>query len=99
MKQNSIKIFKIRIYFSKKFDDKQMEILMSKGKNKFSPLWLSLACNELRIFGEFTTVTKMIEDLPEDLDGLVSSIIKRIDSEASNNSIREVFRLVLILII
>jgi len=72
---------------------------VSKGNDRFSPLWLSLACNELRIFGEFTTVTKHIEDMPEDFDGLVSNIIKRIDSEASNSSIREVFDQILVSIL
>jgi hypothetical protein len=57
----------------------------------FSPLWLTLACNELKVFGEFTTVTLKIEMLSPELDGLILNIIKRIDSDISNDLIRELF--------
>lgn len=68
-----------------------MEMLLSKSKDNYSPLWLILACNELRIFGEFTTVTKKIEQLPENLNDLISMIITRIDFEFANSSIKDVF--------
>lgn len=64
---------------------------MNKTKDNFLPLWLSLACNELRIFGEFTTISQKIEQLPVDLNDLISQIISRINSEFSNNSIKDVF--------
>ena len=67
-----------------------METFLSKSKENFSPLWLNFACNELRIFGEFTTITQKIEQLPEDLSDLISSIMKRIDSEFPSNTISEV---------
>ncbi len=70
----------------------QMNVWMSKSNSnkKFSPLWLKFACNELRIFGEYTTVTKKIEELSLDMDILVTDIIKRIDFEFQNKSIKEV---------
>jgi hypothetical protein len=78
--------------YNKKFDSNQMNVWMSKSNSnkKFSPLWLKFACNELRIFGEYTTVTKKIEELSLDMDILVTDIIKRIDFEFQNKSIKEV---------
>ena len=40
--------------------------------------------------GEFTTVTKKIEKLPANFDGLVKEIIKRINSDYKENVIKEV---------
>ena len=59
-----------------------------KGSSKL-PLWLSFACNELRVFGEFTTVTKKIQEFPEEFDNLIAHVIQRINSEIKNNLVDE----------
>jgi hypothetical protein len=59
-----------------------------KGSSKL-PLWLSFACNELRVFGEFTTVTKKIQEFPEEFDNLIAHVIERLNSEIKNNLVDE----------
>ena len=45
--------------------------------------------------GEFTTVTKKIQQLPADYDGLVKEIIKRLNSDYNDNVIKEVLSIFL----
>ena len=78
------------VFVVQKLDDKQMALMLTKFENKTPPLWLKFACNELRIFGEFTTLTNLIRDLPNDLTGLITNIIKRIDGEFKGEIVRKV---------
>ena len=43
-----------------------MTKLLSK-KGSSNPLWLSIACEELRIFGVFDKVTEKIDNLADDV--------------------------------
>ena len=75
----------------KKLDENQMNLLLSKFEsNQMPPLWLNFACNELRIFGEFTMVTKLIGELPSDLKGLLKKVINRINGEFKKDIIYKV---------
>ena len=71
-----------------------MSLILNKQDLSFSPLWLSLACNELKVFGEFTTVSMKIEKFPNDIDGLILNIIKRIDLEFPNDLANEILCLI-----
>ena len=42
---------------------------------------LSLACEELRIYGHFSKLTEKIEELPDDLVDLQCDILKRLEEE------------------
>ena len=55
------------------FDYFQMNILVNKS-DAGRPLWLTIACEELRVFGEFRKLTKVIQDLPQDLIGLLEMV-------------------------
>jgi hypothetical protein len=46
-----------------------------------SPLWLRLACEELRVFGVFETVTQRIRHLSPSVSGLLSEVLERVRSE------------------
>ena len=50
-----------------------MNILVNKS-DAGRPLWLTIACEELRVFGEFRKLTKVIQDLPQDLIGLLEMV-------------------------
>ena len=52
--------------YNKRLDDEQLEKLISKGGSS-NPLWLTLACEELRVFGKFETLYEKIDTLPDDL--------------------------------
>lgn len=52
--------------YNKKLDQHQMVSLLSK-KSSENPLWLSIACEELRVFGLFDKVTDKINSLDDGL--------------------------------
>ena len=52
--------------YNKRLDDQQMKMLLEK-QGSANPLWLTLACEELRVFGIFETLLDKINSLPDDL--------------------------------
>ena len=52
--------------YNKRLDDNQLDTLVSK-QGSSNPLWLTLACEELRVFGQFEELIDKIENLPDDL--------------------------------
>ena len=60
------------------------------NNNSLSPLWLSYVCNEMRIFGEFTTINKKIENFPIDFTELIKQIIYRINTDFRDNIVLDV---------
>ena len=73
--------------YNKRLDDKQMALVLAKPEAARTPLWLSFASNEMRVFGEFSTITKRIGDMPADLGQLIASIIMRINRDFDNDII------------
>ncbi|XP_072019125.1 telomerase protein component 1-like [Amphiura filiformis] len=66
--------------FNKTLDPGQLKMLTeAEGAN--NPLWLSMACEELRVFGIFEKVTEYISGLPETLEGLLAAILARLIRE------------------
>ncbi|XP_014677971.1 PREDICTED: uncharacterized protein LOC106817788 [Priapulus caudatus] len=60
------------------------------------PLWLAHACEELRVFGEFTTVTARIETLPESKEGLLGKILDRLLKEDATGYLKKAVCLIAI---
>ena len=58
--------------FGKLLDTKQMNALMNKESSK-NPLWLSIAVEELRVYGDFRKVQQKIESLA---DGLLELVLR-----------------------
>ena len=52
--------------YNKRLDSDQMNELVTKDGSS-NPLWLTLACEELRVFGDFQQLLGKIESLPDDL--------------------------------
>ena len=52
--------------YNKRLDDQQMTALLQK-EGSSNPLWLTLACEELRVFGKFEMLLEKIHSLPDDL--------------------------------
>ena len=55
------------------------------------PLWLAVACHELRLFGDISMVTSKIESLPPSLDGLLADVIDRLVTDDDTGSMRKVY--------
>ncbi|XP_071506888.1 telomerase protein component 1-like [Diadema antillarum] len=66
--------------YNKKLDSRQLDLL-TRSNGAENALWLALACEELRIFGKFETLTDRIQSLPDTLEGLVCDILGRLTKE------------------
>ena len=58
----------------------QMKLLLSK-KDAANPLFLHLACEELRMFGVFEEVSSFLKSLPPTLPHLLQEVLGRIEGE------------------
>ena len=58
----------------------QMKLLLSK-KEANNPLYLHLACEELRVFGIFEQVTAFLKKMPPALSNLLQDILMRLETE------------------
>jgi len=75
--------------YNKKLDVEQMALLIgSSGAS--NPLWLSLACEELRVFGVFETITHHIKSLPSTIKELLQLVINRLTNEDEHNNVQKV---------
>eukprot|EP00058_Branchiostoma_floridae_P025527 XP_002611017.1 hypothetical protein BRAFLDRAFT_97506 [Branchiostoma floridae] len=66
--------------YNKRLDPSQMNSLLSK-ESSANPLWLSIACEELRVYGVFEKVSKMIEGLADGLLNLLTQVLERFEEE------------------
>ncbi|ELU17595.1 hypothetical protein CAPTEDRAFT_207902 [Capitella teleta] len=79
--------------FSKKLDRDQLRVILSNPAAS-SPLWLTLACHELRIFGDFRTLTSKIENLSPSLLGLLKEILNRLVTEDESMQMTQVLKFI-----
>ena len=54
--------------YNKILVDEHMEMLLAKESSE-NPLWLSVACEELRVFGQFQKIAEKIKSIEDDLLG------------------------------
>jgi hypothetical protein len=71
-----------------------MKLILSKPETSRIPLWLSFSCNELKVFGEFATITDKIAKLPGSLTELIKQIINRVNAEFEDDIVVEVLTLI-----
>ena len=67
--------------YNKRLDEVQMELLLSKESSD-NPMWLSLATEELRVFGVFREVNNKITKIPDGLAELEAYILSRFEKES-----------------
>ncbi|XP_066925783.1 telomerase protein component 1-like isoform X2 [Clytia hemisphaerica] len=67
--------------YNKRLDDEQQIRLIEK-RGSCNPLWLTLACEELRVFGSFENLMGKIESLPDDLIELEMEVFTRFENES-----------------
>ncbi|XP_064618016.1 nephrocystin-3-like [Liolophura sinensis] len=73
--------------YSKALDLEQMRTLVLK-EDAGRPLWLSVACEELRVFGSFDQLTQKITHLPGELIGLLDMVLARIISSYGGDLVK-----------
>ncbi|KAM4707080.1 telomerase protein component 1-like [Discoglossus pictus] len=80
-------------HYSKALSPEQLHLLL-QNTCSLNPLWLSLACEELRVFGVFETLTQKIAGFPNTLQGLLGNIIQRLVQEDQAAKVKELLCLV-----
>ncbi|XP_030853082.1 TPR repeat-containing protein DDB_G0287407-like [Strongylocentrotus purpuratus] len=70
--------------FDKRLDEEQMVSLLSKEASQ-NPLWLSIACEELRVYGVFSKVTDKINTLADGLLELLAQVLERLEAEGGGS--------------
>jgi WD40 repeat protein len=70
--------------YRKRLDERpkndQMGLLLCKSESD-NPLYIIVACEELRVFGEFEKVTERIASLPEDIPMLFEQVLDRLEHD------------------
>ena len=70
--------------YRKKLDESpfnnQMKLLLTK-KEAINPLYLHLACEELRVFGVFEEVTSYLRKMPPTISSLLQEVLQRLECE------------------
>ncbi|XP_070560675.1 TPR repeat-containing protein DDB_G0287407-like [Ptychodera flava] len=66
--------------YNKKLDAQQYQVLLAKESSQ-NPLWLSIACEELRVHGDYESVTEKIESLADGLLELLAQVLSRFENE------------------
>ncbi|XP_014669734.1 PREDICTED: telomerase protein component 1-like [Priapulus caudatus] len=71
----------------------QMKVLVSK-REAGQPLFLKLACEELRVFGLFAKVSAKLRSLPQTTPKLLQDILQRLETEHTHEMIATTLQLV-----
>lgn len=66
--------------YNKRLDERQMSMLLEK-QGSANPLWLTLACEELRVYGVFDLMDEKIASLSDDLISLEEQVLTRFEEE------------------
>lgn len=70
----------------------QMRLLLSK-KGAESPLYLMLACEELRLFGVYERLSEYLKSLAQNIPQLIEFVLKRIEPSYGKDLVENVFLL------
>eukprot|EP01129_Flabellula_baltica_P005804 TRINITY_DN2127_c0_g1_i1.p1 TRINITY_DN2127_c0_g1~~TRINITY_DN2127_c0_g1_i1.p1 ORF type:complete len:2266 (+),score=515.97 TRINITY_DN2127_c0_g1_i1:47-6844(+) len=83
--------------YHKKLDERpmntQMRVLMRK-RDSSNPLYLALACEELRLFGVYEEVSNRIKSLNPKLPGLFTEIIQRLEQDHGSELVKSALSLI-----
>jgi hypothetical protein len=67
-----------------------LNLILKKKNDAVTPLWLNFACFELRVFGDHSTLSRKIEELPDTVTGLLSHIFTRLNKEFGDDLVKKV---------
>ena len=68
--------------YNKILVDEHMEMLLAKESSE-NPLWLSVACEELRVFGQFQKIAEKIKSIEDDLLGWEKDLFLKVKQPES----------------
>ncbi|XP_075925797.1 telomerase protein component 1 [Petromyzon marinus] len=65
----------------------QMSLLLAKRESR-CPLFLAIACRELRAFGLFSKVSERIKQMPQTVSGLLQEVLARLEDDHGAPTVR-----------
>ncbi len=66
--------------YRKTLDENQMRLLLRK-KESYNPLYLVVACEELRVSGDFDTISVKLKSLAEQVETLFGQVLERVEHD------------------
>ena len=63
-----------------RYNGTQMGMVLQKRESQ-NPLYLLVACEELRLFGEFEQVTRRVAQLPDEIEALFGQVFDRLEND------------------
>ena len=66
--------------YQKKLTEKQMQIILNKP-DAIIPLYLTIICEELRVFGEFNQLDSKLNEFSERVSELLGQVLQRFENE------------------
>ncbi|HLF83633.1 MAG TPA: DUF4062 domain-containing protein, partial [Blastocatellia bacterium] len=75
-----------------RYGNTQMGLLLTKRESD-NPLYLIVACEELRVFGDFERLMERIAGLPDDVAGLFEQVLRRLEGDQGEELVRSALSL------
>lgn len=94
MDEASLFVQEYLLKYNKKLDEDQMRSFLSKESSTF-PLWLKVASEELRVFGDFVTLSNKTKLFPDNLKDLIKEVINRLVREDATSLMAKLLSLML----
>eukprot|EP01119_Soliformovum_irregulare_P015829 TRINITY_DN4519_c0_g1_i1.p1 TRINITY_DN4519_c0_g1~~TRINITY_DN4519_c0_g1_i1.p1 ORF type:complete len:1529 (-),score=494.33 TRINITY_DN4519_c0_g1_i1:1256-5488(-) len=82
--------------YRKKLDDRPMndqERVLLKKMDADKPLYLILACSELRVFGVFEQLTEKIKEMGQTIPRLLEEVLARMESDHGRDRLKQILAL------
>ncbi|XP_052807899.1 telomerase protein component 1-like [Mya arenaria] len=73
--------------FNKRLDPKQLQLILD-SKCSESPFWLYLICEELRIYGDFRTLTHRVQAITTSMAAALQAILTRLVDEDDTGAMK-----------
>ncbi|WAR08446.1 Y7407-like protein [Mya arenaria] len=77
--------------FNKRLDPKQLQLILD-SKCSESPFWLYLICEELRIYGDFRTLTHRVQAITTSMAAALQAILTRLVDEDDTGAMKTVIQ-------
>jgi tetratricopeptide (TPR) repeat protein len=79
--------------WGRKLDSKQLSLLLARSEAA-NPLYLRVALEELRLYGDFETLSQRISNLPACLKELFEQVMLRLEEDNGADLVKEIFSLI-----
>ena len=79
--------------YNKKLEEQQIELLLNK-KDAVNPLYLVIACEELRIFGIYEKLTDKVKQMADTTPALIEQVLERLETEHGRDLVKKSLSLI-----